>query len=83
MASNANWQSWVWVRWKANALSNAWETWKSHSQVKSAWSTLGEWDCVLCVDASTPDEVESFVWKNLRTNQWVDATHTTFAKKWW
>ena len=51
--------------------------------VQSAWSTLGEWDCVLWVNTNDPDELEKFVWKNLRRNEWVERTATTFVKKWW
>ena len=81
--SDKNWQTWVWVKWKPGAPLEAWEKWKGDSTVKSAWSTLGDWDCVLCLNLSDPDEVEKFVWKSLRTNQWVESTNTTFAKKWW
>jgi hypothetical protein len=81
--NDKNWHSWVWVRWKPGAPSNEWEKWKAEPSVKSAWSTLGEWDCVLWLNASGPDQVEEFVWKHLRKNQWVEATNTTFAKQWW
>ncbi len=81
--SDKKWQTWVWVKWKPNTPSNAWEKWQGNKSITGAWTTLGEWDCVLCLNIQTPDEVENFVWKNLRTNDWVQATHTTFAKQWW
>jgi hypothetical protein len=81
--SDKNWQSWVWVRWKPGTPGNAWEKWQENPLVKGAWSTLGDWDCVLWLGTNDPDKVEEFVWKNLRTNQWVDSTNTTFVKKWW
>ena len=81
--ANKDWQAWVWVRWKAGTPATAWETWKNNAQIAGAWSTLGEWDCVLAVKATDPDQLEEFVWKNLRANQWVDATRTTFVKQWW
>jgi DNA-binding Lrp family transcriptional regulator len=81
--SDKTWQSWVWVKWRPGTPSDAWEKWKGDPLVKSAWSTLGHWDCVLCLNTQDPDEVEKFVWKHLRRNEWVESTSTTFAKKWW
>jgi hypothetical protein len=81
--SNTQWGSWVWVKWKPGTPSTAWEGWKGHSSVQSAWSTLGDWDCCLWVNAKTPDELEEFVWKTVRHNTWVQDTMTTWAKKWW
>ena len=81
--SDKNWQTWVWVKWKPGTPTNAWEKWKSNPLVTTAWSTLGEWDCVLCLSVRDPDELEQFVWKNLRANEWVESTSTMFAKKWW
>jgi Lrp/AsnC ligand binding domain len=51
--------------------------------IEHAWSTLGQWDCVLAVKASTPEELENFVWKTLRRNEWVQDTNTTWANQWW
>jgi len=81
--TDKNWQSWIWIKWKAGAPTNAWESWKGNPTIANAWSTLGEWDCVLIANLGDPDKLEEFVWKHLRTNQWVEATSTTFAKKWW
>ena len=81
--SKENWQAWVWVKWKPGTPATAWETWRSNQWIKGAWSTLGQWDCVLQVTATDPDQLEEFVWKHLRTNQWVESTQTSFVKKWW
>jgi len=81
--SSKNWQAWVWVKWKPGTPAAAWESWKNNSQIASAWSTLGEWDCVLAVNVTEPDGLEEFVWKTLRSNQWVESTQTSFVKKWW
>ena len=81
--NSKTWQAWVSVKWKPGTPASAWENWKNHPQITSAWSTLGQWDCVLAVNATEPDALEEFVWKTLRSNQWVEATHTTFVKKWW
>lgn len=81
--SKSNWQAWVWVKWKPGTPTNAWESWKGNQQIKSAWSTLGDWDSVLWVDASTPDQLEEFVWKTIRKNEWVADTMTSWAKQWW
>lgn len=79
MAAN-EWQAWVWIKWKAGAPATAWEGWKKHPMLKGAWSTQGDWDCSLWVNAKTPDELETFVWKEVRGNQWVEATQTHWAK---
>jgi DNA-binding Lrp family transcriptional regulator len=77
------WQAWVWIKWKPGTDSTAWEGWKNHPQIKSAWSTLGTWDCVLTVNVTDPEELETFVWKTIRKNTWVEDTSTTWAKQWW
>ena len=76
------WQALVNIKWKSGTPSTAWETWKGHAKIKAAWSTLGTWDCMLWVDVHTPDELEEFVWSNIRKNQWVEATQTHWAKHW-
>jgi hypothetical protein len=81
--ANDTWQAWVWVKWKPGTPANAWESWKTNPVIKGAWSTLGEWDCCLWVDATGPDALEEFVWKTIRKNEWVESTNTNFTKKWW
>jgi hypothetical protein len=76
------WQALVNIKWKSGTPSTAWESWKGNSKIKAAWSTLGDWDCMLWVDVQTPDELEEFVWNNIRKNQWVDGTQTHWAKHW-
>lgn len=83
MANKQEWQAWVWIKWKPGTSSTAWEGWKNNSSIKAAWSTLGEWDCVLALNVSTPEELETFVWKTIRGNQWVESTSTSWAKQWW
>ena len=81
--SKSNWSAWVWVKWKPGTPATAWEGWKSNPSIKSAWSTQGEWDSCLWVDASTPDALEDFVWKTVRKNEWVQDTKTSWSKQWW
>jgi len=81
--SAKKWQTWVWVKWKPGASSTAWESWKDNPAILNAWSTLGDWDCCLHVNINDPDKLEDFVWKTLKTNQWVESTSTTWAKQWW
>jgi hypothetical protein len=83
MAAENNWQCWVWVKWKNGAPSNAWEGWKGNPLVVGAWSTQGEWDACLWLNAHGPAEVEDFIWRNIRHNEWVGATSTSWAKRWW
>ncbi len=77
------WETWVWIKWKPGTSSNAWEGWKSNPKIQAAWSTLGQWDCCLRLNVSTPEDLETFVWKEIRTNQWVADTQTTWSKQWW
>ena len=35
------------------------------------------------IDAQTPDDVEQFVWEDLRKNQWVENTRTSLSKQLW
>ena len=81
--TKSQWSPWIWIKWKAQTPSTAWEMWQSHPKIMGAWSTHGEWDCCLWVDAASPDELEEFVWKTIRKNEWVDQTKTMWAKKWW
>ena len=78
-----DWQTWVWVKWKPGTPATNWENWKNNSKVKGAWSTQGEWDSVFWLESTNPDEIEDFVWNDLRSNEWVEHTFTSLAKKWW
>ncbi len=77
------WHPWVWVKWKGGAPTTAWESWRGNKTITEAWTTQGEWDCCLCLDVTDHDQLEQFVWKNIRSNQWVEATRTTWTKRWW
>jgi hypothetical protein len=83
MANANQWQAWIHVKWKAGAPATAWQNWKDQSSVRGVWSTTGQWDCSIWLDVNTPDALEDFVWKQVRGNQWVEATETTWAKQWW
>jgi hypothetical protein len=77
------WQAWVHVKWKPGSPDTAWQGWKDSKWVKGVWSTTGNWDCSIWLDVSTPDELEQFVWKEVRGNAWVERTETHWAKQWW
>jgi DNA-binding Lrp family transcriptional regulator len=77
------WQAWTWIKWKPGASATAWEEWSKNSSVAAAWSTSGEWDCVLALKISNPAELESFIWKTIRKSPWVESTSTTWAKQVW
>ena len=77
------WGAWVWIKWKAGAPEDAWSEWKDLPEITQAWSTPGEWDCALWIDISDLNEVEKLVWKEIRTNKWVEKTDTHWSKKWW
>lgn len=76
------WEAWVHVRWKAGTPSTAWEGWKGNKKIKGAWSTQGDWDCMLWLSVQTPDELEEFVWKEIRNNPWVETTRSQWCKHW-
>ena len=78
-----SWQPWVWIKWKAGTPSAAWEDWQGKSQIKRAWSAQGEWDCCLSLDVKDHEQLENFVWKEIRANKWVDTTRTMWIKDWW
>ena len=81
--SDKKWNTWVWVKWKPGTPTEIWQTWQKNTEVENAWSTLGDWDCVMSLKSSDPAKAEDWVWKELRSNQWVEKTHTTQAKQWW
>ena len=81
--NQAKWQAWVWIKWKPGTPSTAWEGWKSNSKIKGAWTTQGECDSCLWVDISNPDQLEDFVWKTVRKNEWVQDTKSSWSKAWW
>jgi len=82
-SSKKDWSAWVWVKWKAGTPNGAWKEWSKKKKIKEAWTTTGDWDCKLWIDAQDPDELEEIVWKTVRGNKWVDKTDTQWVKKWW
>lgn len=83
MATPNNWQAWVNIKWKPGTPETAWQSWKKSKWVKGVWSTTGQWDCTVWLDVKTPDELERFVWREVRGNKWVENTDTVWAKNWW
>jgi DNA-binding Lrp family transcriptional regulator len=77
------WNVWVWIKWKPGTPPSAWEVWQNNPIIKEAWSTQGEWDCCLTLDISDHDKLEEFIWKEIRSNEWVRSTNTLWAKRWW
>lgn len=82
-SSSHHWGAWVWVKWKPGCPEDAWNQWKNIKEIKEAWSTTGEWDCALWVGLDNPEDVERLVWKEIRSNKWVEKTDTHWAKKYW
>jgi hypothetical protein len=78
-----SWHPWVWVKWKPGAPNAAWEGWRGNPQIKGAWSTQGDWDCCLSVNVKDHGQLESFVWDEIRSNEWVEATRTMWIRDWW
>ncbi len=82
MAAN-QWQAWVNIKWKPGTPETAWQGWKKSKWVKGVWSTTGQWDCTVWLDVHSHDDLEKFVWKEVRGNKWVENTDTVWAKNWW
>ncbi|NGX45754.1 MAG: hypothetical protein K940chlam2_00934 [Chlamydiae bacterium] len=82
-SAEPHWGAWIWIKWKPGAPEDAWGEWKKHPEIKEAWSTSGSWDCCLWIDLDNPDDIEKFVWREIRKNKWVEKTETYWAKKWW
>ena len=85
---NINWQAQVHVKWNRKwprewAQAKQWEWLKEWPEVKSAWSTMGEWDAILWVEAGSPEAIESFVCNKVWGKEWVDKTETHWARQVW
>lgn len=79
------WTAQVYVKWNSKfpAQDKNWSWLKEWKEVKSAWSTMGEWDMILWVDAKSPDELEQFVVSKLRSKDWVADTQTWWTHEVW
>jgi DNA-binding Lrp family transcriptional regulator len=79
-----SWSAQVSVKWKPqNWKKTNWETIREWKEVKSAWSTMGDWDMILWVDVKTPEELENFVVNKLRAQDWVTDTWSTWTNQVW
>jgi hypothetical protein len=81
--AGSHWGAWVWVKLKIGAPEDCVLQWKETEEIKGAWSTAGEWDCVFWLEINDPDAIERFVWRKIRNNKWVEKTSTHWAKKVW
>ncbi len=86
--STGNWQAQVYVKWnrkfpKKWAKAKSWAWLKSWPEVKTAWSTMGEWDAVLIVEATSPEKIEQFVCDRVWSKNWVEKTETHWARSVW
>ena len=80
----ADWTAHVSIKWNKNAdIPQDWNWLKDWSEVKGAWSTMGDWDMTLWVDTQNPTELENFVHSKLRELGWVADTKTTWTKQVW
>jgi len=82
-----SWNAQVWVKWNGefpHKWNNAnWEWLKDWPEVKQAWSTMGDWDTCFWVDVTSPEQLEEFVWKKLRVNNWVKESKSCWARSVW
>ena len=78
------WSAVINVKWNNNVnWSEGWEWLNEWSEVKTAWSTMGQWDMSLWVNLDTPADVEKFVHEKLRAKNWVEDTETHWVKQVW
>jgi DNA-binding Lrp family transcriptional regulator len=81
---SGKWTAQVQVKWNKDApATENWDWLQEWSEVKGAWSTMGEWDMVLWVDVSTPAELENFVHQKLWAKNRVDNTKSIWTKEVW
>lgn len=81
---SGKWTAQVQVKWNKDAPQGEnWEWLKDWSEVKWAWSTMGDWDMTLWLDVSSPADLEKFVHEKLRTKNWVEDTKSTWTKEVW
>jgi hypothetical protein len=88
MSSNKNWQAQVYVKWNKKwprewAKHGTWDWMKEWPEVKSAWTTMGEWDAILWVESTSPEGIESFVCDKVWSKDWVEKTETHWARQVW
>ena len=77
------WSAQVQVKWNKEAPKN-WDWLRDWSEVKGAWSTMGDWDMVLWVDVADPKALEDFVQNKLWSKPWVESTKSNWTKEvWW
>ena len=86
--AGSNWQAQVWVKWNkkwptAWAKSQSWDWLKEWPEVKGAWSTMGEWDFVLTLEVTGPEQAEAFVCQKLWSKEWVEKTETHWQRQVW
>ncbi len=86
--AKSNWQATVYVKWnkewsKQWAQKKSWDWLKDWKEVSSAWSTMGDWDMVLWVDVSSPEDLEKFVSEKLWSQKWVESTESHWARQVW
>ena len=79
----SDWKAHVWVKWDKGYKNGDWSWVEKLPNVDRAWTTMGDWDCCLEVDIDKPGDLENFVWKNLKQNDWVSDTHSTWSKEVW
>ena len=77
----SKWYGQVDVKWKVKQDQIGIGLLKEWKEVKWAWSTMGEWDLTLWVDADGPEALESFVSEKLKDCNWIEKTKSSWAKK--
>lgn len=79
-----NWNAFVWVKCSDEfKMDSNWKWVEDLKGVKKCWSAMGDWDLWFQVDVNSPDELESWVWTELRKNRWVTDTRSTWTKEVW
>jgi DNA-binding Lrp family transcriptional regulator len=79
-----SWSAHVNVKWKPEAeVPKNWDWLNEWKEVKWAWSTMGDWDMTIWVDADSPETLEDFVNTKLRSKDWVWDTKSTWTKQVW
>jgi DNA-binding Lrp family transcriptional regulator len=85
---SSKWQAQVYVKWNKKwptswSAKSQWDWLKEWPEVKSAWTTMGEWDFHIWVESDSPEGVEKFVCEKLWGKDWVEKTETHWTRQVW
>lgn len=77
------WNGFVWLKFGNDFNAKNLEWFKQHAKwVKEYGTTTGKWDGYIKITAPNYQDLEKFVWEQVRKQPWIKDTHTQ-AANWW